>query len=165
MRRLSAIVPKPVLKDVYASLVHPYLIYAVEVWGHARCAKISKLSSIQNKCFRLFSTSENLTFISDTNFMYLNSITRFISLIKFFQILFENRSLFLKEIISNFQVNHSHFTRFSANNNLLCPPCNLSIRQFSFLYKTIKYWNDLPIEIRSTQFLPIFKRKLRLYFN
>ena len=125
MRKLSVFVPKPILSKIYASLVHPYLIYAVEIWGHARSAKMSKLVSIQKKCFQLFSNPNSII-----KFMSLNIIIKFFSLIKFFQILYTNRSNLIKSVIFQFQVAHPYSTRFSSNRNVLCPSCNLTVRQF-----------------------------------
>ena len=157
MRKLSAFLPNPVLKKVYFSLVHPYIIYGVEVWGHTRSSKISKLVSIQNRCFRFFNST------NDQNVMTFDVVVKYFSLLKFFQNFKMQRSMFIFSQINCSQVDHHHFTRFSSRNNLLCPHSYLSTRQFSFVYKTIQIWNDIPVEIRHQPTYLQFKNKLRQF--
>ena len=148
---------KPILRKIYSSLVHPYLIYGVEVWGHSRCSKLSKLLNIQNKCLKIISDH------SCPNIMTFDTITKFFSLNKLYQVLFLNRLPTYKNSILINQVTHSHLTRFSHSDRSLCPHSHLAIRQFSFMYKSIKFWNEIPLDIRKSSSYLLFKQKLRSF--
>ena len=156
IRKLSNFLPKSILGKIYSSLVHPYLVYGVEIWGHSRCSKIAKLLNIQNRCLKIISTPS-------LNIMSSDKISQYFSLNKLYQILFLDRLPSIKTSISNNQVSHTHSTRFIQNNRLLCPPANLAIRQYSFSYKTIKLWNAVPLEIRQSNSYFSFKNKLRSF--
>ena len=58
LRRLSYIIPKYVLNKIYLSLVYPYLVYCVEVWGDGSKTALSRLSVIQDRCVKLLGDSD-----------------------------------------------------------------------------------------------------------
>ena len=61
---------------------------------------------------------------------------------------------------------NSHYfnTRYAANDNLITPKVHTEIYKHSLYYLSILLWNfSLPVEIKQSQSLLIFKRKLKLH--
>ena len=51
--RLRYFVPFRILKNVYQSLIVPYLTYGLVVWGNARKTYLNKILALQKRCIRL----------------------------------------------------------------------------------------------------------------
>ena len=57
---LEFFLDKSTLLNIYYSLVFPYLIYCIEIWGNAFAVHLDALIKIQKKCARTISFSELL---------------------------------------------------------------------------------------------------------
>jgi len=51
MNRVKFLLPKPILKLQYYTLVYPHLIYCVIVWGRASASALRKLICVQKEQF------------------------------------------------------------------------------------------------------------------
>ena len=55
---MRAKIPNRILLNVYYAFAHPYLLYAVEVYGNICQTYIDKLSKLNNKLLRLLQHKE-----------------------------------------------------------------------------------------------------------
>ena len=58
---------------------------------------------------------------------------------------------------------HNYHTRYAANINLAIPTVRTEYFKHSLHYSSILLWNSLPIDIKLSQSLDIFKRKLKAH--
>ena len=66
---------------------------------------------------------------------------------------------FLYSNLSNLAFSHNYQTR-SQGSTFRIPQPAVDTYRFNFLYRAVKEWNDLPLEIRNIDNLPQFKKKL-----
>ena len=59
IKKISPLLPEPILKQLYHSLVMPYLIYVVEAWGRSNTADLNRLRSLQDRCIKLINYRHN----------------------------------------------------------------------------------------------------------
>jgi hypothetical protein len=167
LRRLGSIVPSHVLKSVYLSLVYPYIIYGVEVWGDCCKTKLSRLCSIQDQCVRLVGSripGELCEKYKQLNFISYHSVYKYFTTMKFFQYFVLNRSNYFQNRIHSYQVPHLFDTRFKSHNGLNLPFYHLSSCQSSFLYNSISLWNKTPHQLKQTTSYQTFKRSLKKHY-
>ena len=165
LRRLSYIIPKYVLKKIYLSLVYPYLVYCVEVWGDGSKTALSRLSVIQDRCVKLLGDSDAdvVSVYRNNNLFMRSSIYNYFILIKFYQYFREDRNAHFKLLIENNQIHHKQNTRFRAN-ECLNYPLVLKSKCFScFVFSAVKLWNKLPIAVRNSNSAQCFKQALRKF--
>jgi hypothetical protein len=164
LRKLSPYVPLKVLRLLYLSLVYPYLLYGVEVWGASAKTKLNRLYSLQNKCIRLV-TQDSTGSIPD---LYLNlqllpldKIHKYFVHVRFYQYYALGNNEYFAHKISENRIVHDHNTRSNSLGILNCPPVLVSRYYSSFLYRGIKFWNELPLEIKQTLNIMSFKRLVK----
>ena len=51
--KLRHFVPRPILLNIYKSLIHPYLTYGLAAWGQACKAYLNKILILQKRALRL----------------------------------------------------------------------------------------------------------------
>ena len=167
LRRLSYFTPNYVLRTIYLSLIYPYLMYGVEVWGGSSESLLCRLSKLQDRCIRLCSNTaredmQNL--YREYKLLPFAEIYKYCVSVKFFQYFKLHRNVFLEDEISNLSTSHNYFTRFASDNKLNTPRCRLSVCQRSFLYKAVHHWNVIPVGVRDAPSIQVFKSKLRKLF-
>jgi hypothetical protein len=163
MFKLAQFVPPHVLKTFYVSLVYPYLVYGIEIWGKSSLTSLNKLCPVQRKCVKLIRGGVNDRLFAGTGILPLSYIFVYFSAIKFYQYYVLGRSPFFSNIFSLYDVNHGYCTRFRSDGKLNCPSVIKSKSYSSFIYHGIKIWNELPNELRESAPFQIFKNEIRRY--
>ena len=145
IRRLSSVVPRPILRTLYFSLVNPYLTYCIIIWGNSRAVHIDKLYLLQKRAVRIlagvgFHEHSNPLFTS-LNIMKVREMYRF-SCCKY---VYKHRQHYPNNEIL-------HHTRQAGN-----IPVNferLDVTQNSIFFNPPKYFNSLPDHLKSS-YLPL----------
>ena len=166
LRRLFNVVPSNVIKTLYYSLVYPYLIYGLPVWGSGNLTPLNRLRSLQMKCVKLISP---ITYIQsdllfkELHMLVFDDIYKYVILLKFFQ--YKNYSIFkyFNEKIAMININHDHSTRMSTTHGLMLPIVSKSRCCRSFLFQSVKFWNELSGDLRAPMTYSRFKRELKCY--
>ena len=57
--RLRHFVPSQTLSNIYQCLIHPYLIYGINVWGRASKIHLNKILVLQKRAMRLMKFKGN----------------------------------------------------------------------------------------------------------
>ena len=161
--RLRDFFPKRILRNLYCTLILPYLNYGILVWGNCANFQLDKILKIQHRSIRIIN---HVHFYSNTNsFFHADHV------LKVPDIYFLNLGTFMYQLSKNdlpdiftstFQRNdlfHNYPTRHSHSFHL--PRARTLFSQKSFLYAGPKFWNDLPRDIIESPSLFSFRRKLK----
>ena len=167
LRRLASIVPSQVLRSIYLSLVYPYIVYGVEVWGDCCKTKLNRLCSIQDRCVKLLGS--NIPGSLENKYTLLGllpyeNVYEYFTILKIFQYFILQKSNHFQNRILSCQVPHQINTRFKSQNCLNLPFYHLSSCQSAFLYNSITLWNKTPIYLREVFSYDIFKKNLKLLY-
>lgn len=168
IRKLSFYLPLHVLKKIYLSLALPHLTYGVEIWGGTALTGLSKLGGLQDRCVKRLSyavQSDISTIYQCNNLLPLSAIHKYFVSIKFYQYFILARSHYFYDIFNKIQIQHSIPTRFKTSHCLNFPAVYKSKVFKSFVYKSVKIWNDIPVDIKQCKSLYIFKRKARIFYS
>ena len=162
----SFCLPKTSLCSFCYSLVYPYLIYCVSVWGLAYQSNLSRIIILQKRIIRikskvffdshtgvLFKEQEILKF-SD---IYLYQIGKFMYLFK--RGLLPN---YFRDMFTLASQIHSHNTRNSSL--FYIPHCRNNFRKFSIRFQGPKFFNSLSREIQNGESISLFGKRLKRSF-
>ena len=163
IHKLNKFLPSNILKLIYSSLIHPYLIYGLEAWFGTFKNNTNKISVSQKKAIRAIN---NLDYNDHTNeyFKSLNilkledqyklQITTYI-----YKLLnLDADSNLASKLVLNSQVHH-HGTRQESKLNIA--RINKARSKFSLTQNGGKIWNALPENLRKIDSLTKFKRETK----
>lgn len=166
LRKLKNFFPKKVIRMLYFSLIHPYLLYCVTVWSSTFTSHLYPLRVLQNKAVRVL--TNDLSQNSVRSRYHQLKILPFFGLVKFYV------NLFMYKFFSNLlpacfselynERDHSYETR---NVELVRTPVPVTTRsKFSIRYIGPEVWNRLPAELKGKKVLEEFRASLRcICFN
>ena len=165
IKRLQKCLPKHILLMLYHSLVHPYFDYCNIVWACEKNIYTDALFKIQKKAVRiiskckwnchsspLFKTNRILN-IFDINKLQAGCFV-YKSLNCLLPLTFDN--YFLQNSLL-----HTHNTRSHSSLHLFYH--RTKARSNCIKIFGSKFWNSLPVPIRESNSIYIFKRKLKSY--
>ena len=162
--KLRHSVPRPILLNIYKSLVHPYLTYGLAAWGQACKTYLNKILILQKRALRLLYFTDwhehAIPLFLDANvlpitFLYYESVSTLMYDINNCKAPRNMLNLFQKT--SNI---HSYNTRSSTSGKFFVKGSRLEIQNNSFSRLGVKLWNKIPCYVTD---LPkrTFKRVLR----
>ena len=163
LRKINYFVPPKVLRQLHFALIHSKFTYAITAYGSANQNALQKLVNFINKSIKIVTSSHRVTLdvCKSEKIFDFHLAHRYASCLKMFQInKLEMHSYFLNKI-NAMQTDHSYRTRMQLNEELNTPLFRSLKCQKSFLYVGIKYWNDLPVNIRNSGNIKIFKKCLQ----
>jgi len=156
------------LRQLYYTLIYPYLTYGILSWGNASKTKIKKLSTKQNKCIRaiLFAHPRE----SAIPFLNLLDILTIDNLFKLKIALFGHRITFNKQLVHSIFHNylkpiselHNYNTRLACNFNFYRPQVNTNYGIATSEFSLSKIWENIPTEFKYLSY-PNFMNKYKHY--
>ena len=164
--RLRHFVPSGTLLTPYISLISPYLIYGLTVWGQAPQIYLNQILVLQKRALRLiyfapYRSPAIPQFISSRCFpirlLYFQAVS--ILMHGVFDNL-EPRNI--SKLFSSANVIHTYSTRFSSAGNLYIKYSGLTHQIKSFSRRGVIIWNNIPPDLRKLRKL-CFKNKMRHY--
>ena len=162
--KLRHFVPRPILWNIYKSLIHPYLTYGLAAWGKACTTYLNKILILQKRALRLLYFADwhdpAIPLFLEANvlpitFLYYESVSTLMEDINNNKALTNMLKLFHKTSSI-----HSYNTRSSMSEKFYVKSSRLEIQNNSFSRLGVKLWNEIPRYITD---LPkkTFKRVLR----
>jgi hypothetical protein len=160
-------VPCPRLKGAaYKALVRPLLEYASTVWDPDTTSNIKKIEAVQRRAARWVlskhrrgpNTTPVTEMINTIGWPSLSSRRRNSRIIMLYKIGHRHVDIQLPPYIT--PLTHSHNTRYNKQLSLAIPTSNTNIHKNSFYPKTIRDWNNLPLNITNSITLDSFKSRL-----
>ena len=154
--RIARTVPDYVLINMYYSLVYPYLIYCVLIWGDAADAHLNPLIIIQKKIIRIITQSDFMAhtppLFFQTKILAFNDIYKHVL----------GTYMFKQHLTSS--INYAAHSYNTRNIHNATPTFQrLSICQRSLTYNGPRLWNSIPISIKNSNTLSSFKKNYKLY--
>ena len=152
--KIRNLLPEDSLKNLYYTLVHPYLIYCVLIWGGTYCSHLNKILLLQKKIVRIITKSG---YLAHTDPLFKRTgILKIQELYEFHLALYA----YVNKINLNYAT-HSHETRHRFDP---VPAFNrLSLTQRSLTYAAPKVFNSLSILIRNSPSVGTFKNECKTY--
>ena len=143
-----------VLKQLYYTLIYPYLSYAVVVWGNTYQSNLNKLCSLQNKCIRCMFFADSRE--SSQVFYKLLDILKFDNIVKLSTCTLAhkifNKSSYIPSlfhdsltIVSSL---HKYNTRYASKGNFHRPKVRTNTGKFTFVYAASKLWETVPTNLK-----------------
>lgn len=163
--KLRGTIPLSALRSIYFALVHPHLVYGIEVYFNAANVYRDRLFLLQKRAIRAIN---NLSYDDHTNdYFYRNKILKLHDLHRYQICLYTFKTIncgfdvsFLRSIIHHSDT-HQYSTRNS--NNFILPLFRKSKSQHSLDYVGVRFWNDLCPDIKRHTSLNRFKFSLKNY--
>ena len=161
--KASFCLPTSSLCTLYYSLVYPYLIYCISVWGSTYSSNLNRIFLLQKKVIRIMSRSSYLAHtdplfkqlkILKLHNLYLFQVGKFMFLFKkgLLPDVFNDMFLLTNQVHSYNTRNSNAFYRFS---------CRTNMRQFAIRFQGPKFFNTLNRELQNSDKLFRFKTKLK----
>ena len=151
------------LRKLYLSLIYPYIIYGVEVWGASSRTKLGRLTGLMDRCVRLLGGGGA---VDDGMYRRLG-LLRFAGVYEYFCLLrtFKYRRLsmaqhFESQYCSN-SIGHNILTRSNINGGINMPVVHLTKYLNSFFVNSFKFWNKVPYNVKTSFNLHSFKSFIR----
>ena len=165
LSRVAYLLPTSIRLNLYYSIVHPYLNYCNIIWASNYPSRLKRLVILQNRAIRAI-TSCHYFLSTDSAFKYLcilkiDQITN--QQINEFMFRYTTRQLpsAFDNYFTTISESNPYYTRSASNYRTTYSRTNT--RRFSLKCMGPKSWNIVPIEIRSSPNIYLFKYKLRNY--
>ena len=113
------------LKQVYYSLIFPYINYGLMSWGNTYATKLKKLKSCQNKCIRkiffIGNYEDASAYYNLLGILKIDNVFKLKIAVFTFKIINMNEKVptILSDIIVAASSRHSHYTRFVSNYSII----------------------------------------------
>ena len=164
--RLRHFVPSSTLLTLYRSLVSPYLLYGLTVWGQAPQIYLNQILVLQKRALRLIYFAP---YRSSAVPLFVSSGCLPIGLLYFkaVEILMHDvhnnlSPRNISNLFSSASVIHTYNTRFSSDGNLYTKYSRLAHQIKSFSRRGVLIWNSIPPDLRKLS-KPCFKNKMQHY--
>ena len=148
-------VPKPVLKQVYYSLIHSYLNYNICSYAGTYDTHLNRLLLLQKRAIRIINYAPRLAHTDPLFFS--NGILKIQDLHNL------NVALYMFEHGRSGQYNRSHSYNTRFRTNLWLNQSRLTIAQNSISVVGPNLWNSIPMEIQSKPTRDSFKYFYKKY--
>ena len=167
LRRITNFIDENSMKLLYLCLVQSHLDYCCEIWGLRYNMQTDRIIKLQKRAARIILKC-NMYKPSKEMFAELKWLP-FNLRVTYFKCVFMFKCL--KGLSSNFYCNtfkfacnsHNFNTRFSANNNVITAEVHTECFKHSLFYSSIIMWNNLPSDIKQSQSLSVFKKKVKIH--
>jgi len=156
------------LRDIYYSLIYPYLTYGVLSWGNTYKFNLTKIYTIQNKCIRriLFCNKYEhaLPFYNLLDILTFDNIIKFKAGVLGYQIINSNHFTIpeiFKDKIKLAKQQHSYNTRYATKDNLVRPAARTNYGKFTFEFEITRIWEEIPHLTKKIDSIKLFKKALK----
>ncbi len=169
MLRLCKFLPQSCLLSMYNAYALPYLTNGIEYWGVCAKSLIDPLLVLQKCCIRLIVKAHRVAHCAPIakfcNILFINDLFDYNTVCFMYKVYTRQCC---DNVLYSYQwsgSSHSISTRF-ANLNFYVHRCNSNIRKYFIKIRGCVTWNNLPITVRLSNSLTIFKHNMRkLLFN
>ena len=163
--KVRHLIPMQLTRNLYFTLVHPYISYCNMVWAlPLPTTQLERIMKIQKKYCRLL-TFSNYTEHSKPLFIQLSILSVYnenkLQLLSHVYRVVNNLipNAYSRQYYASNSSIHNYNTRIK--NNLHLPLCHTSSKQKTIVYQGPKLWNTLPMDVRSSQSLTVFRNRVK----
>jgi hypothetical protein len=163
LRRIRDLVPINTLVDIYSSIILPHFDYCSSLWDNCRKGLRDKLQKLQNRAARIITRSNyeirSSQILNNLNWPTLEDGRMKQESCLMLKVFHKLGPSYLSQPFNRANLIHSHGTR-GHDYNFVIPKPSTSFLKNSLKYNGAIVWNSIPIEIRNSTSLKIFKNKL-----
>lgn len=168
VRKCAQFLKLQLFSRVVCTLVLCHLDYCSVVWSSASSSHLKKLQVAQNKAARLVLGCSSRTSVAEMHERLAWLVVKhrlFVNMLVYFHRIINIRiPKFLYDNIIYCSDMHSHYTRGVNSRQISLPlPKSDSMKKTVF-YRSIVFWNNLPVGVREIKGKTGFKKRLRLYW-
>ena len=145
-----------VLNFQISSIIHPFFLYCLPIFGATYEVHLKPLFMLQKKAIRIINGA---SYLQHTDPLFYSS--KILKIRDQYKLSIGTYIYNNPTILHGYQRTHSHNTRYRGN--LLPPRQNLRSTEQSVIYNAVLLWNSLPVGIRNSENISNFKRCLRNY--
>ena len=159
------------LKQIYYSLIQPYLHYGIMRWGNTYPSRLTKVQTKQNKCIRCIFFSHKRE--SSAPYLKLLDILNIDSIFKLKISLLAHKisqnEANIPEMFQNYLIKvsdiHFHNTRYASNLNFHVPCVRSNYGKHTFKFAITKTWEEIPTKIKTLSYHKFKKEYKRILVN
>ena len=155
--KLRSCLPERVLLNLYYSLVYPYIIYCILIWGGTSQVHLRPLLLLQKKIVRIITGSE---FLAHTDPLFFRT-----SILKLDDVYDYTLAQFMYKKVHDGDASvvpprvHDYSTR--NRSSIRTAFHRLTSTQQSVDFAGPRLWNNLPADVKESNSFAIFKRNMR----
>ena len=158
-----------VFKRLYTTYVRPHMEFSVSAWAPTLTQDIDILENVQKTAVNMINGLESATYEDKLRELGLQSLrtrrTRY-DLIQTYKILNNLDDIQSDQWFQKASEIASRSTRQSADPlKLITPRTRTQIRKNFFTVRAIESWNELPLEIRKSRNISLFKKRLDIHYT
>ena len=150
------------LHVLYSTLVLPYLLYCIPLWGHTYQSRLNKLVKLQKKAIRIVDKADyiehTLPIFKKYNAMTLNDICRFSTATIMYKIMQCDVPQKIQNMVNLVNNVHSYETRQTLNCYIY--PTRTVLKSQTFRIQGPMIWNQLNDVVKNKLNIYSFKRNL-----
>ena len=162
--RLRHFISFDILVSLYYSLLYPFFIYALIIWGNTYHSTIHPLFLLQKKAIRIITFS---SYLDHTNpifvrLKYLNFMTLYIFIMQFLcmNITLVICQVYLILFFTKVKERHSYNTRLASKSSLSLSRVRTNYGKFNIRFSGAKVWNSIDEQIKKLS-KARFKKELK----
>ena len=166
IRQMNTCLPINLLTNLYYSFIYPYISYCTLTWGSNYQTKLKPIHILQKRAIRAILFADNRTpskpLFSKLQILTIYEITR----MQQAEFMYKRLNNLLPETIFDDYIQpigHRYNTRSKANKKLYIRRTNTNYGKFDIKHSATKVWNDIPLDIRTSSSLAIFKKCFKEY--
>lgn len=166
LNRIKNMVPLHYMRNLYHTMIQPYLHYGILLWGSAPKKYLHKTEILQKKAIRIISlanyNSHSIPLLKKHRILKLSDLYN-CDILKFMYDV-TNKSL-PKPITNTYTYNtdiHNYNTR--QNRQVHVNTRRITKANYSILHTGPKLWSTIPTDITNIQSKKLFKLKIKQYY-
>jgi hypothetical protein len=165
MYRIAPFVPRAVMLNLYYSIFYPHMTYAITTWGMSSLGNRAKIKRLQNRVLSFLPAQANTSVLTTNRILTFENSFFYFILLHFHKILHSaDQNHFICKI-QDCIPRHQYSTRFVGSERINFPQFRLTSSKASFLYNAIRAWNAIPVTLKNTVSVNIFKRNLKTHLQ
>ena len=150
LSRCKSYIPLSGLRCAYFSIIHPYILYCLPIFGSIYAVHLNPLKILQNRAIRIITGGG---FYDNLNGLYKSaSVLRIDDLFKYSLACYAYKN---QNELTRFARTHRYPVRNTAD--LRAPMARLRSTEQSVLHNTVNLWNQLPLDLKNSSSLESFK--------
>ena len=176
MYKLRHFVSRELMVSLYYSLIYPYLIYGVPIWGTANITTLSTLHILQKQIVRLITFNDGYALIPGP-LMHTPPLFHELKILNIYDICKLEINKFTFTVINRISPPqfYNMFTQLNEVNSMITRSTNEN-KLFIYYARTSHYgltliknigarlWNAMPTALRMVNSKAQFNKKLKTYF-
>ena len=158
--------PIDAIKSIYYSFVYQQLLMHLVIWGGAAASNLNIVQVAQNKIIRTINRDDNKNTnekYHELDFLKVPALYKMRVLLFMYNWIRNDNYHFLNSTRNEINFEHNHNTR--AENEFRLPFPRLNVNKQSVVYNGIKFWNELPVNLRQIQTIGGFKKSVLTYLK